>query len=338
MGLTGYYHRFVHNYEIIATPLTQLTRKDGFKWAAATTQAFEALKRAMITIPTLALPDFTVSFVIETDASGTGLGSVLTQKQRPLVFFSQQLSPQARMKSVYERELMAIVLAIKKWHHYLLGHKFIVCTDQQALKHLLEQREIASQYKKWLTKILGYDFEIQYGTLNKAADALSRIPDQSELHSITVPTLVDVNLVQAEVQADPKLKSLIVQLERDPEEVPPYAMHQNQLFYKNRLVLSKRSVLIPLILHMFHDSVIGRHSGFLRTYKRLTGELFWHGMKRDTQNYVVKCPICQRNKADGLSPAGLLQPLPVPERIWEDLSMDFVDRLSKYSHFLLFKN
>lgn len=138
LELTGYYRRFVHNYGIIAASLTQLMRKDSFKWSPDATKELEPLKRAMVTLPTLALPDFTVPFVIETDASGTSLGAVLTQKQRPLEFFSQQLSPQARLKSVYERELMAIVLTIQKWRHYLLWHKFIVCTDQSALKYLLE--------------------------------------------------------------------------------------------------------------------------------------------------------------------------------------------------------
>lgn len=239
-------------------------------------QAFEALKRAMVTLPTLALPDFNLPLVIETDASGIGVGAVLTQKQRPLAFFSQHLSATARQKFIYERELMAIVLAIQKWQHYLLGHKFVVCTDQRALKHLLEEREVAPQYQKWLTKLLGYDFEIKYqpGLLNKAVDALSRIPDNVELHSITVPTIVDVHLIHEEVQADPKLQLILRQLEKDPEGVPNYRIHQNQLFYKNRLVLSEKSVMIPTILHTFHDSVLGGHSGFLRTYKRLTGEFY----------------------------------------------------------------
>lgn len=75
------------------------------------------------------------------------------------------------------------------------------------------------QYQKWLTKLLGYDFEIKYqpGLLNKAADALSRIPDMVEVHSITMPSLIDVQLVQAEVATDPKLKQVISQLERDLE-------------------------------------------------------------------------------------------------------------------------
>lgn len=114
--------------------------------------------------------------------------------------------------------------------------------------------------------------------------------------------------------------------------------------------MSKSSSLIPAILHLYHNSVLGGHSGFLRTYKRLTGELCWIGMKADVKKYVEECYVCQQNKTLVMSPVELLQPLPIPDRIWEDITMDFVeglpkslghdtilvvvDRLSKYSHFI----
>ena len=93
--------------------------------------------------------------------------------------------------------------------------------------------------------------------------------------------------------------------------------------------MSRNSTRIPLLLKELHDSPLGGHSGFFRTFKRVANVVFWQGMKKTIRDYVAACEICQRNKASTLALAGLLQPLPIPTKVRNDISMDFIGGLPK---------
>ena len=125
--------------------------------------------------------------MIETDASGKGIGAVLTQDGKLVAFMSQTLSDRAQHKSVYERELIAIVTASQKWRHYLLGTKFVVHIDQKSLKFLVDQKMMGGEQQKWVAKLLGFDFEIRYkaGKENWTADALSCKMYYNAISSVT---------------------------------------------------------------------------------------------------------------------------------------------------------
>ena len=120
LGLTGYYRRFIQHYALISKPLTNLLKKNAFEWSEDAQQAFDKLKQAMIQSPVLALPDFQKQFVVETDASGMGIGALLQQEGHPIAYLSKTLSPKHQSLSTYEKEFLAVILALEKWRGYLL--------------------------------------------------------------------------------------------------------------------------------------------------------------------------------------------------------------------------
>jgi hypothetical protein len=117
LGMSGYYRRFIQHYATICYPLYAMLKKDSFVWGPEQDTAFAKLKQVMSTPPLLALPDFSIPFTLETDACATSLGAVLMQKGRPLSYFSKNLGPNNSAKSIYKKEAMAILEALKKWRH-----------------------------------------------------------------------------------------------------------------------------------------------------------------------------------------------------------------------------
>ncbi|KAL2235732.1 UNVERIFIED_CONTAM: Retrovirus-related Pol polyprotein from transposon, partial [Sesamum indicum] len=131
----------------------------------------------MSTAPVLALPDFTKLFVVETDASGKGIDVVLMQEGKPIAYLSKALAPKNLGLSSYEKEFLALLLVVTKWKHYLQGHHFIMKTDQKTLKRILDRRVDSVLQQRWVSKLLGLSYEVQYkkGNENRVADALSRV-------------------------------------------------------------------------------------------------------------------------------------------------------------------
>ncbi|XP_026450795.1 uncharacterized protein LOC113350907 [Papaver somniferum] len=163
--LTGYYRKFVKNYGIISRPLTDLLKKNAFQWTPAASIAFQHLKTSMSTTPVLALPDFTKDFILDADACDNGIGVVLLQDGKPITFFSQPLGSKAGALSTYEKEMIVIAQAVTRWRHYLQGHHFIISTDHQSIKYILEQKITTVLQQKWVIKLLGFDYEIRYKKL-----------------------------------------------------------------------------------------------------------------------------------------------------------------------------
>ena len=137
LGLAGYYRKFVQHFGIIARPLFNLLKKhQQFVWTSDTQQAFDTLKLKLVSAPVLQLPDFTKKFTIDTDACAYGVGAVLQQEGHPIAYMSKPLGPKNRGLSTYEKECMAILMAIEQWRPYLQTGEFVIRTDQRSLVHL----------------------------------------------------------------------------------------------------------------------------------------------------------------------------------------------------------
>ncbi|KAJ8754363.1 hypothetical protein K2173_002814 [Erythroxylum novogranatense] len=209
LGLCGYCRKFIQHFGRIAGPLTRMLKKDGFNWSPMAETAFASLKEAMTKASVLALPDFSKQFI------------------RPIAFFSQALHGKHLLLSTYEKEMLALVIAVQKWRSYLLGQTFVVKTDHQSLKHLWTQRITTAAQQKWLFKLMGFDLVIKYkgGKENVVADALSRRDEQEdregEISAISCPIPNWVDSIKEEVQSLPDLQEKVKQVQ-EGEAIGPW--------------------------------------------------------------------------------------------------------------------
>ncbi|KAL0545083.1 hypothetical protein IC582_020224 [Cucumis melo] len=380
LGLAGYYRRFVENFSRIATPLTQLTRKGApFVWSKACEDSFQNLKKKLVIAPVLTVPDGSGSFVIYSDASKKGLGCVLMQQGKVVAYASRQLKSHEQNYPTHDLELAAVVFALKIWRHYLYGEKIQIFTDHKSLKYFFTQKELNMRQRRWLELVKDYDCEILYhpGKANVVADALSRkvshsaalITRQAPLHrdleraEIAVSVgAVTMQLAQLTVQ--PTLRQRII----DAQSNDPYLVEKRGLaeagqavefslssdgglLFERRLCVPSDSAIKTELLSEAHSSPFSIHPGSTKMYQDLKRVYWWRNMKREVAEFVSRCLVCQQFKAPRQKPAGLLQPLSIPEWKWENVSMDFitglprtlrgftviwvvVDRLTKSAHFV----
>jgi RNase H-like domain found in reverse transcriptase/Reverse transcriptase (RNA-dependent DNA polymerase)/Integrase zinc binding domain/Chromo (CHRromatin Organisation MOdifier) domain/Retroviral aspartyl protease len=339
LGTTGYYRKFVQNYSRVATPLTQLLhQQQSWHWGAAQQQAFTKLKDAMMQRPVLLLPDPSVPFVVTTDASGYAVGATLSQDQgrglQPIAYYSKKMLDAETRYPVHEQELLAIICACKEWRHYLHGNHFkvVIKTDHNSLKYLQTQPNLSSRQVRWMGFLQEFDFVIEYvkGKENVVADALSRRPDHREpaqLHalvSVTSPQmLTDITAAYA---SDPLATSILA----DAAAHVDYSVRGGRIYYRrSRLYVPPVAALKAALLHECHDAPTSGHLGVAKTTELAKRRFYWPRMDEEIRQYVTSCLACQQNKPSTQLPMGLLQPLPIPERPWQQVTMDLVTQLPR---------
>ena len=192
LGLCSYYRRFIANYSHLAKPLTRLTEKDQkLNWTTECSEAFDRLRHMLVTASILAHPDFTKSFILDTDASNHAIGAVLSQKvgnkEKVIAYASRTLSKCERNYCVTRKELLALVYFVKYFRHYLYAQKFTARTDHASLRWLTNFKNPEGQVARWLEVLSTFSMTIEHspGRLHGNADGLSRKPcDDAERNSM----------------------------------------------------------------------------------------------------------------------------------------------------------
>ena len=367
LGIAGYYRRFVQGFSVIASPLTKLLRKGVlFEWSDKCQNSFEQLKEMLVEAPVLTQPTSGKEYTLYSDASGIGLGCVLMQNEKVVAYASRQLKSHEQTYPTHDLELAAVVFALKIWRHYLYGEKYRIYTDHKSLKYLLTQKELNLRQRRWLELFKDYDCIIDYhpGKANVVADALSRKAMAALSFQHSEWRLADNGAILAQLKAQPVLKQMIIDAQKNDEEMQKKVQmvrdgdktgfsikEDGSLYFQDRLCVSCDKELKKKLLFAAHNTVFTMHPGSNKMYQDLKQLFWWKGMKRDVTEYVSKCLTCQQVKAEHQVPTGLLNPLPIPQWKWDNITMDFVsglpltqqkhdsvwvivDKLTKSAHFI----
>ena len=342
LGLASYYRRFVPGFSKIAAPLNALTRKDvAYVW---TQQAFERLKELLTSAPLLKYPDFKKSFILETDASGEGLGAVLAQRQedgsvKPIAYASRSLQKHEKNYGITELEGLGVVWAAKHFRPYLYGHHCAVFTDHEALKSLLNTPQPSGKLARWGMALQELNLTIEHrsGKHNANADALSRypLPDSTD----GTPT-EEVVAALAIVGGDSSVEeSTLATLQKEDVELAPMidyletgTLPQNDKEARRIVLSSGQYTLEDSILYRVeddgtlrvvppvgqrerlfleaHGGKFGAHLSDAKVYSEIRRHYWWVGMRRDITRWTRGCIVCA-TRSVGRAVRPPLTPIPV---------------------------
>ena len=299
-----------------------------FEWEDKCQSSFERLKEILVEAPVLIQPNSGRDYTIYSDASRIGLGCVLMQDGKVVVYASRQLKQHEQNYPTHDLELAVIVFALKIWRYYLYGEKCRIFTDHKSLKYFLTQKDLNLRQRRWLELFKDYDCIIDYhpGKANVMANALSR-KMISALNLKDYDWRFDSNgALLAQLRVIPDLKKMIVNAQKkdtklqemvqlvNTRDKTDYAIDESGgLLNKSRLCEPNDMDLRKTILYESHNTVFTMHPGGNKMYQDMKQYYWWRGMKNDISEYVSKCLTCQQVKTEHQVPSGLLNPLPIPQ-------------------------
>ena len=341
LGLAGYYRAFIKNFATIASPLTRLLKKNvPFHWDATHEYSFTVLKTALTQAPVLSFPDYSLPFVICSDASSQGIGSVLMQQipgSRPQViaFASRVLNACESRYSVTNLEALALVWSLKHFRDIIYGYPITVYTDHVAVTQLFKGKNLSGRLARWFLTIEEFNPDIKYlpGRANLVADALSRNVAVASITQVSNFSLAELANAQ---KSDPTLSQVIQCLQSNDHSVLPklpvplseFSLQDDVLLRKvminDKLVtqLVIPDSLIPTVLSLIHDLPHAGHPGRDKSIAMARTKYFWPHMSRDITNHVSQCVDCALNK--GNTKTAPIQEYPTPIRPFETVAIDLL--------------
>jgi len=235
----------------------------------------------------------------------------------------------------------------------LLGQHFKIITDKKKLNTLESQTIQTPKQQRWTSKLQGYDFQILYrpGKQNVVVDALSRQDTDPPSMLLALSSLIPLLFEELhQFYSTIEGTKLVDACAKDTQRPNLFSARHGLLFFRHQVFQPDTNNFRNRILQELHESPTAGHSGIKPTLARIVVAFYWLGWTRDIKNYIQQCTTCQLNKYLPTKTHGLLQPLPLPNQVWEDLSMDFIthllalvghsviwvicDHLTKYTHFM----
>eukprot|EP00171_Calliarthron_tuberculosum_P001356 IDg1356t1 len=347
VGLLQFFRIFIHDFSRIAAPLTNLTRKGSgiHAWNSNCDVAFAKLRRALVSAPIIAPPDWGKTFYCHTDACQVSVGGTLTQlesegRDRAIAYFSRRLTPAEENYTANDRELLALVYFLKRFRCYLEGASFDIITDNQVLKNFLSKPDLSRLEARWLDLFAHFGISNimhKAGRFHILGDVLSRAP-HAPLPEISNVETLEVQLPEgftSNYERDGIFGPIVRALEggwqkesilrrRIERLLPHFKMVGDRLYYESKLCVPRDNV--SEILFLAHDCPVAGHFAFHKVLARLE-RFHWKHKPRDITRYCRGYLTCQSANDGRRKPLGTPQPLAVPSRRWGTVSTDFITQL-----------
>lgn len=343
----NFYWNFIPDFATITKAFNVLTKKNHpWEWNDEHRRSYQALKDAVRQNVVLKFPVEGAKYRLECDVSNIACGAVLHQiidgKPRPLGFFSKTLDQAERNYQIYDKELLAVILALRHWRHLLMGApKFEIWSDHRNLTYYREAQNLTRRQARWYSELGEYDFDLhhQAGKLNQIADFLSRggdlkkgVKDNENIVMLKPEifrplTFVDDEGIMEEIRKtkewDDKIKTALKNKDENYKEM------NRVVIYKGLVYVLKNRKLREKIIAAHHDTIIAGHPGQHKTTEYVTRNYWWPTMSGQIARYCVGCIRCQESKPRVGTPAAPLNPHEIPSEPWQNISVDFIDPLSE---------